>query len=68
MKIKLIGVKKMLTERFNDKTNKFECFDSELEYCAFMGFGDTKEQAKINYFSISITKNPTQVISLAPCA
>ena len=43
----------MLVERFNKKTKEFECFDSDLEWIAFTGYGTTREIARYAYFSKS---------------
>ena len=40
----------MLIERYNEKTKEFECFNSDLKFITFTGYGKTKEKAKVNYF------------------
>ena len=53
----------MLIERYNQKTNEYECFDDNLKYIVFLGFGKTKEEARSAYFLTQIIKNPIGIIN-----
>ena len=52
----------MLVERYNEKTKEFECFDSDLEWIAFTGYGATREIARYAYFSKSCNMIKSQGI------
>ena len=58
----------MIKEIYNSKTNEFECFDPDLDFLAFKGLGKTKAEAKINYFSRTIIKDPRETIKFEPVA
>ena len=56
----------MLIEQYNEDIKMFECFNSNLKWWAFTGYGKTKKETYVDCFSKPILKNrPSAFITSA---
>ena len=53
----------MLIEEYDEKLGKFTCVSERLNWVAFMGFGDTPEEARNNMYSKHFIKNAPAAIN-----
>ena len=55
----------MLIEEYDEKLGKYTCVSERFNWVAFMGFGDTPEEARNNMYSkhCGIVKNAPSAIN-----
>jgi len=53
----------MIVNSYDQIFKKYRCYDDKSDWVAFSGFGNTREEAENDYFSIKISNHKKSIAS-----